>query len=101
MDRWFRVATIGELMPEGLGVNVKADGIGIALFQWEGKIHAIEDLCPHLGFPLSEGLVQEGEIICGWHGWQICLEDGSCRREKQRAIVFPVELRGEEVWVQV
>ena len=101
MDTWVRVGTVGELMPEGLGTNVKADGIGIALIQWEGKIHAVEDLCPHLGFPLSEGIVQDGEIICGWHGWHICLEDGSCRREKQRAKVFPVELRGDEVWVQI
>jgi nitrite reductase/ring-hydroxylating ferredoxin subunit len=101
MDTWIRVANAGELMPEGLGAGVKADGIRIALFQWEGRIYAVEDLCPHLGFPLSEGLVQEGEIICGWHGWRVCLDDGSCRREKQRAKVFPAELRGDEVWVQM
>jgi len=101
MDTWIRVANAGELMPEGLGTAVKADGIRIALFQWEGKIFAVEDLCPHLGFPLSEGIVQEGQVICGWHGWHVCLEDGICRREKQRAKVFPVELRGDEVWVQL
>jgi nitrite reductase/ring-hydroxylating ferredoxin subunit len=46
-------------------------------------------------------MVQDGEVICGWHGWHVCLEDGTCRREKQRAKVFPVELRGEEVWIQM
>lgn len=101
MDTWVRVANVDELMPDGLGFAVKADGIGIALFQWEGRIHAVENLCPHLGFPLSEGVVQDGDVVCGWHGWHICLEDGSCRRERQRAKVFPVELRGQEVWVQV
>jgi nitrite reductase/ring-hydroxylating ferredoxin subunit len=101
MDTWIRVASASELMPEGLGTGVKADGIRIALFQWDGKLFAVEDLCPHLGFPLSEGIVQEGNVICGWHGWHVCLEDGSCRREKQRAKVFPVEVRGDEIWVQV
>jgi nitrite reductase/ring-hydroxylating ferredoxin subunit len=101
MDEWIRVANINELMPEGLGTAVKADGIRIAIFQWEGRIFAVEDLCPHLGFPLSEGMVQDGEVICGWHGWHVALADGSCRREKQCAKVFPVELRGEEVWLQM
>jgi nitrite reductase/ring-hydroxylating ferredoxin subunit len=101
MDEWVRVAALGDLLPDGLGLAVKADGIGIAVFQWEGRLHAVEDLCPHLGFPLSEGIVQEGEIICGWHGWRICLDDGSCRREKQRAKVFACEVRGEDVFVQI
>ena len=101
MDGWIRVANLGELMPEGLGIAVKADGIRIAVFQWEGRIFAMEDLCPHRGFPLSEGLVQDGEVICGWHGWHVSLEDGTCRREKQSAKVFPAELRGEEVWLQI
>src|SRR5262245_49241101 len=69
MSEWIRVANVGELMPEGLGTAVKADGIRIAVFQWGGRVFAVEDLCPHLGFPLSEGLVQDGEVICGWHGW--------------------------------
>src|SRR5262245_57352715 len=56
MDTWIRVANASELMPDGLGTAVKADGIRIALFQWEGKLYAVEDLCPHLGFPLSEGM---------------------------------------------
>ena len=101
MDQWIRVARADEVPPEGLGLAVKADGLGVALFRWDGRIHAIEDLCPHLGFPLSEGIIQDGEIICGWHGWRICLDDGSCRRERQRAKVFPCELRGDEVFVQL
>src|SRR5262245_48713708 len=101
MGSWIQVARVSDLMPEGLGTAVKADGIGIAICQYEGRIYAVEDLCPHMGFPLSEGMVQDGEVICGWHGWHICLEDGSCRREKPRAKVFPCEVRGEEVWVEV
>ena len=101
MDEWIRVAAIGDLPPEGSGFAVKADGIGIALFRREGRIHAIEDLCPHLGFPLSEGILLQGEIVCGWHGWRICLEDGSCRREKARAKVFACEVQGEEIFVYI
>src|SRR5262249_55913173 len=66
-DKWIHVATLSELPTEGLGHAVKADGLDIALFRWDDRIYAIEDLCPHLGFPLSEGVMQSGEIICSWH----------------------------------
>ena len=101
MADWIRVAHIGELQSEGLGQPFKAAGLQIALFRWEDQVFAVEDLCPHLGFPLSEGIVQDGEVICSWHGWRVRLEDGSCRRETQRAKVFPCEIRGEDVYVQI
>ena len=101
MADWFRVAAVSELEPEGLGRAVKADGLELAVFRWNGRVFALEDLCPHLGFPLSEGIVRDGEVICSWHGWHVCLEDGTCRRERERARVYPCEIRGDDVWVEV
>jgi NAD(P)H-dependent nitrite reductase small subunit len=97
-----RVAAVSELPTEGLGHAVKIDGLDIALFQWNDKIYAIENLCPHLGFPLSEGMMQGGEVICSWHGWHVRLEDGTCRgRERERAKVWECEVRDGEVFVKI
>jgi len=98
-DNWLRVANLSELPTEGLGHAVKAHGLDLALFRWNDRVYAIEDLCPHLGFPLSEGIMQAGEVICSWHGWHVRLEDGTCRREKERAKVYECEVREEEVFV--
>ncbi len=100
-ERWVRVAAISDLASEGLGFAVRADGLDLALFRWDDQVYAIEDLCPHLGFPMSEGIMQNGEVICSWHGWHIRLEDGTCRRERERANVYACEIRGDEVWVKV
>jgi NAD(P)H-dependent nitrite reductase small subunit len=100
-DKWVRVASVAELPSEGIGHAVKAEGLDIALFRWNEHVYAIEDLCPHLGFPLSEGIMQTGEVICSWHGWHVRLEDGSCRRERERAKVWECEVREGEVFVRI
>lgn len=100
-DKWVRAASLGELPTEGLGLAVTAKGLDIALFRWNDNVYAIENLCPHLGFPLSEGVMQFGEVICSWHGWHVRLEDGTCRRERERAKVYACEVRDGEVWVKI
>ncbi|NOR80829.1 MAG: Rieske 2Fe-2S domain-containing protein [Methyloprofundus sp.] len=42
----------------------------IALYRGEsGKVHAIENRCPHRQLRLSSGIVEGEEIICQYHGW--------------------------------
>src|SRR5881409_511288 len=77
--KWVRVASLSELPAEGLGHAAKAEGLDLALFRWNDRVYAIEDLCPHLGFPLSEGFMQAGEVMCSWHGWHV----PSCSRTCQ------------------
>jgi len=99
--KWVRVASLSELPAEGLGHAAKAEGLDLALFRWNDRVYAIEDLCPHLGFPLSEGFMQAGEVICSWHGWHVRLQDGTCRRERERAKVWECEVRYDEVWLNL
>jgi nitrite reductase (NADH) small subunit len=98
---WVRVAGISEIPTEGIGLAVKAEGLGIAIFRWNDRLYAIEDLCPHLGFPLSEGMMLSGVVVCGWHGWRVRLEDGACGREPSCTKVFPCEVRNGEVYVRI
>jgi nitrite reductase/ring-hydroxylating ferredoxin subunit len=101
VSAWVRVADLSEIPTEGLGYPVKAEGLELAIFRWNERLFAVEDLCPHMGFPLSEGIMQNGEVICSWHGWHVRLEDGSCRRDRERAKVYPCEVHGTEVWVKL
>jgi phenylpropionate dioxygenase-like ring-hydroxylating dioxygenase large terminal subunit len=34
----------------------------------EGAVVAVEDFCPHRGAPLSLGYVENGNLVCGYHG---------------------------------
>lgn len=46
-------------------------GEPIVLFRdADSAIRCLQDLCPHKSVPLSIGKVENGRIICRYHGWQ-------------------------------
>src|SRR5690625_5667688 len=51
---------------------------GIAVFAPAGtdEIHAVDNRCPHMGFPLDRGSVCDGILTCHWHHARFDLESG-------------------------
>ena len=72
------VAKLEDLEP-GTCLPVEVDNApGIALFNVDGDILALDNTCPHAGGPLGEGSL-EGEVVeCPWHGWEFNVRTGQC-----------------------
>jgi len=100
-NKWLQVVPVEEVVEDGVGRAFQVDGLDIAIFKWDQNYFALENFCPHLGFPLTEGIVQDGNVICGWHGWRVRLEDGGCSGKTLVARTFPCEVRGDAVWVEI
>ena len=49
---------------------------GIVLVRHHGQVHAMGSRCSHMGGPLDEGWVQNGGLVCPWHGSRFCLATG-------------------------
>jgi nitrite reductase/ring-hydroxylating ferredoxin subunit len=65
-------------------------------------LFAIDNICPHRGAPLHDGVVFEGAVTCPWHQWQFQLEDGVCRNIPQvRVAAYPVEVRDGAIWINL
>ncbi|HLJ53781.1 MAG TPA: Rieske 2Fe-2S domain-containing protein [Chthonomonadaceae bacterium] len=73
---WTRVAAAADLKP-GLGTAVIAGGHELALFLVEGRLYCIENRCPHMDGPLSEGDVEGDIVYCPWHYWPINIRTGA------------------------
>jgi len=74
-DRLVRVGLRHELA----SVTVVSGGRhGIAVFAPEdsGSIHAVDNRCPHMGFPLHKGSVCNGILTCHWHHARFDLASG-------------------------
>jgi len=66
-----------------------------------GRVFAIDNRCPHMGFPLERGSVEDGILTCHWHHARFDLASG-CTFDPWADDVptCPVEIRDGEVWVK-
>ncbi|MGE4481470.1 Rieske 2Fe-2S domain-containing protein [Acidocella sp.] len=71
----------------------------------DGKAVAVEDFCPHRGAPLSLGYVENGRLVCGYHGLAMGCDGKALDMPGQRVRGFPaiksyaVEERYGFIWV--
>lgn len=76
---FYPVAKIGDL-PPGTCQSVELQDHGIALFNLDGDIYALDNTCPHAGGPLGEGTVEGDLVECPWHGWKFHIKTGACQK---------------------
>ncbi|WP_417449016.1 Rieske (2Fe-2S) protein [Kordiimonas sp.] len=87
---------VPELAAKGRAV-LKVEGRQIALFETEGGLFAINNRCPHEGYPLSEGSLKKGcQLACNWHGWTFDLKSGEATQGRDAVKTYPVaRVRGD------
>jgi nitrite reductase/ring-hydroxylating ferredoxin subunit len=94
-----RVGSLAELQGKGCLV-VNAGGHGVAVFWHEGRAWAVDNRCPHLGFPLNRGTVCDGLLTCHWHHARFDLASGGTLdpfADDVRA--YPTVVEGDDVYV--
>jgi len=92
-----RAASLTDL-PEGGRMTVNLDGHVIALFHTPEGIFAVDNRCPHMGFPLDRGTVKDCILTCHWHHARFDLHSGGAFdpwADDVRA--FPVKLEGGDI----
>ncbi|SEO65642.1 Ferredoxin subunit of nitrite reductase or a ring-hydroxylating dioxygenase [Halogranum amylolyticum] len=90
---------LAELRDEGRRL-VTVDGAHVALFHHEGDVRAVDNRCPHMGFPLAEGSVDDGILTCHWHHARFELSCGDTFDPWADDVqAYPVEVRDGTVYV--
>jgi len=66
-----------------------------------GRVFALENRCPHMGFPLERGSLDDGILTCHWHHARFDLESG-CTFDlwADDVPICPIEVHNGEVWVK-
>src|SRR5918992_5773954 len=100
-DRLVRIASLAELRAAGRLV-VHQDRHTLCLFAEGDEVYAVDNRCPHMGFPLHRGTICDGILTCHWHHARFDLGTGGTfdpwADELRR---FPVELDADDVLVDL
>jgi nitrite reductase/ring-hydroxylating ferredoxin subunit len=54
----------------------RAPDADVLVVRQHAQVCALVHSCSHLGGPLSEGTLNDGSVVCPWHGSEFALEDG-------------------------
>src|SRR3954447_5333509 len=69
------VGTVAELEAKGF-LTGKVGTVPLVVFRHDATAYAIDDRCPHMGFPLHKGTVENGMVTCHWHHARFDLASG-------------------------
>jgi nitrite reductase/ring-hydroxylating ferredoxin subunit len=92
-----RAASLADLRAAGRLV-VHVDRHSLCLFADGDEVYAVDNRCPHMGFPLHRGTLCDGILTCHWHHARFDLSTGGTFDQWADDLRrFPVELRGDDV----
>ena len=63
-------------VPADRGHLVRVRGLELGLYRVGDDVHAMENACPHAGYPLHEGALEGCVVYCAGHGWPFDVTTG-------------------------
>jgi nitrite reductase/ring-hydroxylating ferredoxin subunit len=96
-----RAASLEEIREAGKLVTA-LNGHTVCLLAEGDEVYAVDNRCPHMGFPLHRGTVSDGILTCHWHHarFDLCT-GGTFDQFADELRRFPVEIEGDDVYVDL
>ncbi|WP_229757949.1 aromatic ring-hydroxylating oxygenase subunit alpha [Paenibacillus marchantiophytorum] len=105
---WYPVAQASEITEKPIGIKLL--DVKLVCYRSNERVVVARDLCFHRGAPLSKGWVENGEIVCPYHGFRYNCE-GKCTSvpahpdakisPKLKLIVYPVVEKYGLIWTSI
>lgn len=96
-SQYIAVAQVDDI-EEGKIKAAEVEGKKLIVCRYEGEIYVLDGVCSHAGGPLCRGELDEGLVVCPWHGWEYDVKTGLCEIEPTlQQEVFKVKIADGEV----
>ncbi len=96
-----RVGIVGDFAEESLTART-VGGREIVVVRHGGRFYAVPDRCTHARYPLHDGSLEDGKLVCSHHGARFDLETGRPTLPALKPLArYAVEVEGDDVFIEV
>ncbi len=101
LDGFSKVCKYSAL-EEKIGKRFFVDDVEIAVFKVDGKVYALNNICPHQkSHIIYDGSIEEKKVTCPAHGWQFDLKTGNLAQGRKGLDSYEVKIVGDDVCIKV
>ena len=101
LNGFTKVCSVDDLK-EKVGRKYFIDDVEIAIFKVDGKIYALNNVCPHQHSAIIyDGFIEDYRVVCPAHGWEFNLTDGRMANGRKGLDSYEVKLIEDDVYVKV
>jgi|SRR5579863_3193951 len=67
-----------------------------------GSYSAMDNVCPHRGGPLGQGMIESGKVVCPWHGWAWDTKTGIAdQNPTMKVALYPLKIDNGNVLIEI
>ena len=102
MPTFTKLTTQADLPQSNEAKEFRCGDKEICIANVNGEFSAMENICLHRGGPLGQGTIENGKVICPWHGWAWDPKTGeAAHNANAKLAVYPVKIENGDVLVEI
>ena len=86
MPEFVRICSQSELPSADQVQEFSANGRPLCVANVNGSIAVLDGICPHQGGPLGEGSIEDGRVVCPWHGFAFDVRTGAASDDPEMRV---------------
>lgn len=99
MADFIRVCSESELPKEGQVCEMA--GGNLCVTRVGGEISVLSGVCPHSDGPLGQGMVENGAVVCPYHGWAFDVKTGVATHDPSEQVrIYEWSIQDGEFFVR-
>lgn len=102
MAEFVRICPASELPAAGGVKEFTVEGRALCVANVGGTVCVLDGTCPHEGGPLGEGVIEDGRVVCPWHGYAYDPRTGTTENDPElKVAVFESKVEGGELRAKI